>query len=61
MSDDENQWFYSPSDHSVHQGRDASALDRWGPYPSKAAAERAPQIAKERNDAADSADRKWND
>ncbi len=61
MSDDDTQWYYSPSDHSVHQGREAGAVDRWGPYPSKAAAERALATAKERNEAADAADRRWKD
>ena len=61
MSDDESQWYYSPSDHSVHRGKDASALDRMGPYPDRAAAERALETARARNKAADAADRKWND
>lgn len=61
MSDVDNQWYYSPSDQSVHQGPEAGAVDRWGPYPDKAAAERALQTAKERNDAADAADRDWKD
>lgn len=61
MSDDENQWYYSPSDHSVHQGKDASVFDRMGPYPDRASAERALETAKARNEAADAADRRWND
>lgn len=60
MSEDD-QWYYRPSDHSVRQGKEAPVLDRMGPYPTREAAERALQIAKERNEAADAADRAWND
>lgn len=60
MSDDDNQWYYCPSDDSVRQGKEAPALERMGPYPDRAAAERALQTVKERNAAADAADREWN-
>ncbi len=60
MRDDDDQWYYCLSDHSVRRGKEAPALDRMGPYRDKAAAERALQTAKERNDAADAADREWN-
>ncbi len=60
MSDDDTQWYYSPSDHSVHQGKDKGAFDRMGPYPDRAAAERALDTAKARNEAADAAERGWN-
>lgn len=61
MSADENQWYYCPSDHSVRRGKEAPALDRMGPYPDRASAEHALETAKARNEAADAADREWND
>lgn len=60
MSDD-NQWYYCISDGSVRQGKDARGLDRMGPYPDRATAERALEIAAERNRAADNEDREWDD
>lgn len=60
MSDDE-QWYYCVSDGSVRQGKDARGLDRMGPYPDRATAERALEIAAERNKAADKADHDWDD
>lgn len=60
MSDDDDQWYYSVSDHSVRRGKDAPALDRMGPYPTKAAAEAALATVRARNEAADAADREWN-
>ena len=58
MSDDE-QWYFRISDKAVAQGKDAGAMDRMGPYPDRETAERALEIAAERNKAADDADRDW--
>lgn len=58
MSDDE-QWYFRVSDKAVVQGKDAGAMDRMGPYPDRATAERALEIAAERNKAADDADDSW--
>ncbi len=58
MSDDE-QWYFRISDKAVVQGKDAGALDRMGPYPDRETAERALEIAAERNKSADDADREW--
>jgi uncharacterized membrane protein len=57
--DDEELWYYCLSDHTVRQGKHAHAFDRMGPYPDKRSAERALEIAKERNAAADREDEKW--
>ncbi|WP_066907230.1 hypothetical protein [Millisia brevis] len=57
----DDQWYYSISDGTVAQGKQASWSDRMGPYPDKASAERALEIVAERNKAADDADREWND
>ncbi|MDV2475185.1 hypothetical protein ACFWDA_12450 [Rhodococcus zopfii] len=58
MSDD--GWYYDVSTGEVSQGKDPSALNRMGPYPDRATAERALEIAAERNKAADDADDEWN-
>lgn len=58
MSDDE-QWYFRISDKTVVQGKDAGAMDRMGPYPDRSTAERALEIAAERNKKADDADESW--
>ena len=55
MSDDE-QWYYEISIGTVTRGKHGSVMDRMGPYPDEATAQRALEIARERNDAADTAD-----
>ncbi|RVW05056.1 hypothetical protein [Rhodococcus spongiicola] len=57
---DDKQWYFDLSDGSVHQGKDSDVFNRMGPYPDRASAERALQIAAERNKAADDADDEWN-
>ncbi|RIK11941.1 MAG: hypothetical protein DCC47_09070 [Acidobacteria bacterium] len=51
---------YPDTRRRVSQGKDPSALNRMGPYPDRATAERALEIAAERNKAADEADEEWN-
>ncbi len=58
--DEEHLWYYCVSDGSVRQGKDARGLDRMGPYPDRETAERALEIAAERNRAADKAEDDWN-
>ncbi|MFC9788668.1 hypothetical protein [Rhodococcus sp. NPDC127528] len=60
MTDDDHLWFYCISDGSVRQGKEARGVDRMGPYPDRATAARALEIAAERNKAADKADDDWN-
>ncbi|AEF39699.1 MULTISPECIES: hypothetical protein [Hoyosella] len=56
---DDDQWYYCVTDGTVRQGKESRGLDRMGPYPDRAAAERALEIAKERNRAADESDEEW--
>ncbi|MCW4355350.1 hypothetical protein ONR57_18775 [Hoyosella sp. YIM 151337] len=56
---DEDQWYYCVKDGSVRQGKESRGLERMGPYPDRATAARALEIAKERTRAADEADEKW--
>ena len=57
MSDD--GWYYDVRTGKVSQGKDPHALNRMGPYPDRETAQRALQIAAERNKAADAADDDW--
>lgn len=59
MSTDDG-WYYDVRTKTVSQGKESGALDRMGPYPDRESAERAIQIAAERNKAADKADDDWN-
>lgn len=60
MTEDDNSWYYDISTKQVLQGKQTNALNRMGPYPDKATAEQALEIAAERNRAADSDDEKYN-
>ena len=50
MSDDdiETSWWYNHKTGQVEEGPQSLGSDRDGPFSSRAEAERAPQIAKER-------------
>jgi hypothetical protein len=52
-------WYYCTKHNRVEHGMTCRAVDTLGPYPDKATAERALDIAKERTKTADAADRKW--
>ena len=52
-------WWYCLKHHRVEHGMVCRAIDRLGPYPDRATAERALEIAHERTKAADKADRTW--
>ena len=59
MSDE--QWFYCLK-HGTVEGREGCrAADRLGPYPDRETAARALEIARERTEAADRADREWDE
>lgn len=60
MTDDKD-WYFDLSDHTVQQGKAARGANRLGPYPTKAAAEQALEIARARNKAADDSEDRWND
>jgi hypothetical protein len=53
-------WYYCTKHGTVEHGEVCRASDRLGPYPDKATAARALEIARERTKAADAADRAWN-
>jgi hypothetical protein len=59
MSEDE--WYYRLTDGKVVRAEEARAADRLGPYPDRETAARALEIARERTEAADRADREWNE
>ena len=62
MSDatSEHTWFYCVKHRRVESQEGCKALDRLGPYPTRADAERALESAAERNEAWDN-DPRWND
>ncbi|ALG06785.1 hypothetical protein [Kibdelosporangium phytohabitans] len=52
-------WYYCTKHNRVEHGQICRAADLLGPYPDKATAEKALQIAADRTKAADEADRRW--
>ncbi|MBM7772164.1 hypothetical protein JOD54_002368 [Actinokineospora baliensis] len=64
MTDDPNPdpgWYYNTKTNQVEHGTRSRSVDLLGPYPDRATAERALDIARERTAAADKADRWDND
>ena len=59
MSDE--QWFYCLKHGTVEPVAGCRASDRLGPYPDKATAARALELARARTEAADRADRDWDE
>ncbi len=57
MSDE--QWYYSLKDSRVVQAHEVRAADRLGPYPDQESAARALELARERTESSDRADREW--
>jgi hypothetical protein len=57
----EEQWFYCLKHGTVETAQGCRAADRLGPYPDRATASRALEIARERTKAEDDADREWNE
>jgi hypothetical protein len=56
---DDEQWFYCLKHRKVEPREGCRAADRLGPYPDEETAARALEIARERTEAADQADREW--
>ncbi|WP_327143517.1 hypothetical protein [Nocardia sp. NBC_01327] len=56
MAEEDNQWYYCIEHHRAEQGKQCWVGGRMGPYPDKATAERALEIARARNKAADADD-----
>ncbi|GLZ43687.1 hypothetical protein [Actinokineospora sp. NBRC 105648] len=52
-------WWFNTRTNEVEHGNLAKSIDRLGPYPDRATAARALDIARERTQAADKADRAW--
>ncbi len=54
------EWFYCLKDKKVEEGPECAAKDRFGPYGSRAEAERALQTAADRNEEWEN-DPRWHD
>ncbi|MGW5054262.1 hypothetical protein [Actinokineospora sp. NPDC004072] len=52
-------WWYNTRTGEVEHGTVGKAIDRLGPYPDRATAERALEIARERTAREDARDRDW--
>ncbi|MBC7301706.1 MAG: hypothetical protein H5T78_12190 [Nocardia sp.] len=53
---EDNKWYYCIKHHRAEQGKGCWVADRLGPYPDQATAEKALEIVKARNKAADDQD-----
>lgn len=53
------EFYYNLTTRQVEEGKQSAAPDRMGPYATRAEAEQALERAKERNEAADEAERAW--
>lgn len=54
-------WYFCLKHRQVEPKSGCRAADRLGPYPDQETAARALEIAEERNQAAEEADRSWKD
>lgn len=64
MADDPNPdtgWYFNTRTGKVEHLQKSRSIDLLGPYPDEATARRALEIAKERTESADRADREWGD
>ncbi len=59
--DAEHAYYYNTETGEVEHGMLSSFTYRLGPYPTRAAAEHAREIARARNEAWELEDREWND
>lgn len=57
----EPEFFYNTRTGQVEEGRQSLPSELLGPYRTREEAGRALEIAQERNEAADEAERAWND
>jgi len=53
------RWYYCLKHQRAERGRQCWFRDRMGPYPDQAAAERALEIVRARNEQEDARDRSW--
>ena len=56
---DAPEFYFNTATGQVEEGKQSSVLDRMGPYATRGEAEQALARAKERNEAADEAERAW--
>jgi len=56
----EGTWYYCLNHKAVEPAEGCRAVDRLGPYPDKATAERAVELARERTEQEDKRDAEWN-
>jgi hypothetical protein len=54
-------WYFCLKHRQVEPGAGCRSAERLGPYPDKETAARALEIARERTEAADAADRRWDE
>lgn len=54
-------WYFCLKHRQVEPKSGCRAAERLGPYPDQQTAARALEIAEERTEAADEADRRWNE
>ncbi|MFD7652646.1 hypothetical protein ACFV4N_01540 [Actinosynnema sp. NPDC059797] len=59
MAADPNAWYYCLTHRTVERGVGCRGADRMGPYPDEATAQRALDLARQRTEAEDRADREW--
>ena len=57
----DQQWYYCLKHQTVEGPDGCRAADRLGPYPDRETAAHALEIARERTESADRADREWNE
>jgi hypothetical protein len=62
MSDPDQQFYWCLKHNTVESGDNLCRSDeRLGPFPTRAAAERALETVRERNESWDAEDKRWND
>jgi hypothetical protein len=61
MTNDDELWWYNHKTGQVEKGRQSPSIHRDGPYPSRAEAERAPEIWRERSKAWESEENRDDD
>jgi hypothetical protein len=58
---DPNQWYFCLKHQEVEAGAGCRAADRLGPYPDRETASQALEVARQRTESADEADRRWDE
>ncbi|RCW40689.1 hypothetical protein DFQ14_11013 [Halopolyspora algeriensis] len=58
---DPNGWYFCLKHHDVEFGPGCRSAERMGPYPDRETAAHALELARQRTEAADEADRRWSE